>query len=265
MTPAGAAGTLYAGTSGFAYQEWKGPFYPADLPAKKMLSHYSGVLPSVEINYTFRRLPSEAVLEGWRTQTPEGFRLTLKASQRITHTRRLAGAAADVDEFVRRALSLGDRLGVVLFQLPPTLRYGRDLLEGFLAGLPPVVRAAMEFRHESWADPEVAKILESHGVAVCSADTDAKALESIQVTAPHAYLRLRKEDYAPDEIAAWAARVRTVLDGGRDVYCYFKHEGGGVGPAYAQALLERVRFIADRSSVSGLPLTFDPLSGEGRP
>lgn len=231
-------GTLYAGTSGFAYQEWKGPFYPADLPAKKMLSHYAGVLPSVEINYTFRRLPSDAVLEGWRTQTPEGFRLTLKASQRITHIRRLVDAAADVEEFLRKAKSLDDRLGVVLFQLPPTLGYRRDLLEGFLSTLPPVVRTAMEFRHESWSDPEVAELLEAHGVAICAADTDAKALESIQVTAPHVYLRLRKLDYAPEEVAAWAARVRPLLLEGRDVYCYFKHEGGGVGPAYAKALLD---------------------------
>ena len=241
MTPGSAPGTLYAGTSGFAYQEWKGPFYPADLPAKKMLSHYASVLPSVEINYTFRRLPSDAVLEGWRTQTPEGFRLTLKASQRITHIRRLVDAGGDVDEFVRRALSLGDRLGVVLFQLPPTLVYRRELLEGFLSVLPPVVRVAMEFRHESWAAPEVAELLGEHGVAVCAADTEAKPLASVPVTAPHVYLRLRKEDYAADEIAAWAARVRAVLDGGRDVYCYFKHEGGGVGPAYARALLEGAR------------------------
>ena len=246
MTPATGPGTLYAGTSGFAYQEWKGPFYPADLPAKKMLSHYASVLPSVEINYTFRRLPSDAVLEGWRTQTPEGFRLTLKASQRITHIRRLVDAAGDVDDFVRRALSLGDRLGVVLFQLPPTLVYRRELLEGFLSGLPPVVRAAMEFRHESWAAPEVAELLEEHGVAVCAADTEAKPLASVQVTAPHVYLRLRKEDYAVDEIAAWGALVRTLLDEGRDVYCYFKHEGGGIGPAYAKALLEGVPLVASQ-------------------
>jgi uncharacterized protein YecE (DUF72 family) len=235
---ASGPGALYAGTSGFAYQEWKGPFYPTDLPAKRMLSYYAGALPSVEINYTFRRLPSEAVLEGWRTQTPEGFRLTLKAPQRITHIRRLVDAADDVDEFVRKAVSLGDRLGVVLFQLPPTLPYRRDVLEGFLSSLPPVVRAAMEFRHDSWADPEVAELLEAHGVAVCAADTEAKPLQSVQVTAPHVYLRLRKQDYAPEEIAAWAGRVRTLLEGGHDVYCYFKHEGGGVGPAYAKALLD---------------------------
>lgn len=238
-------GNLYAGTSGFAYAEWKGPFYPADLPASKMLSWYAAALPSVEINYTFRRLPSDNVLETWRTQTPEGFRLTLKAPQRITHIRRLADAGDDVDDFVRRAVSLGDRLGVVLFQLPPTLKYRRDLLEGFLAGLPPVIRAAMEFRHESWSDPEVAALLEAHAVALCAAETDAQALETVRVTAPHAYLRLRKLEYSREEITAWAGRVRALLEGGTDVYCYFKHEGGGVGPAYATALLQEVGTAAE--------------------
>ncbi len=241
MTAGMAAGALYVGTSGFAYPEWKGPFYPADLPAKKMLAHYASLLPSVEINYTFRRMPSDAVLETWRTQTPDGFRLTLKAPQRITHIKRLVDAAQDVDEFVRRAVSLGDRLGVVLFQLPPTLKYRREILEGFLSGLPPVVRAAMEFRHESWADPEVAALLESHQVAVCVAETEAQAPATIPVTARHVYLRLRKLEYDDAEIAAWAQRVQGVLDAGSDVYCYFKHEGGGVGPAYARALLEKIR------------------------
>jgi uncharacterized protein YecE (DUF72 family) len=238
MTSGGTPGKLYAGTSGFAYEVWRGDFYPEGLPARKMLSHYASVLPSVEINYTFRRLPSGAVLDGWRTQTPEGFRLTLKAFQRITHFRRLVDTGADVDEFVRLALRLGDRLGVVLFQLPPTLVYRRELLEGFLPVLPPTVRAAMEFRHESWATPEVAELLEAHGVAVCAADSEQRPLPSIPVTAPFVYLRFRKEDYAPEEIAAWGARVRTLLDEGRDVYSYFKHEGGGIGPAYAKALLE---------------------------
>lgn len=232
--------TLYAGTSGFAYQGWKGPFYPQDLAAARMLGYYAGQLPSVEINYTFRRLPSEAVLEGWRTQTPEGFRLTLKASQRITHFKRLVDTRAEVDEFVRRARTLGDRLGVVLFQLPPTLGYQREVLEGFLGGLPPAVRFAMEFRHPSWAEPEVAALLGSHGVAVCAADTDAEPITAIPVTAPYAYLRLRRLEYSQGDIALWAQRVRGVLGSGRDVYCYFKHEDGGVGPAYARALLDSV-------------------------
>lgn len=238
------AGTLYVGTSGFAYKEWKGPFYPEDLAQAKFLSYYARQLSSVEINYTFRHLPSDSVLETWCSQTPDGFRLTLKASQRITHFKRLVGAEADVEEFLRRALTLGDRLGVVLFQLPPNFAYRREVLEPFLGLLPPAVRVAMEFRHESWNDPEATALLEAHHVARCAADTDEKPLAAIPLTAPHVYLRLRKLDYAPEEIAAWAGRVRAALDEGREVYCYFKHEGGGAGPAYALAL---------RSGVLGPP------------
>ena len=234
-----STGALYVGTSGFAYPEWKGSFYPADLPQARMLAHYATLLGSVEINYTFRRLPTEKVLEGWRAQTPEGFRLTLKAPQRITHVKRLVDVGDEVDELVRRSVGLGNRLGVLLFKLPPTLRYRREVLEGFLQGLPPVVRAAVEFRHESWADPEVAELLEAHGVALCAAETDARALDAFPVTAPHAYLRLRKVEYSDEEIAVWAGRVRDVTGSGRDVYCYFKHEGGGVGPAYARSLREQ--------------------------
>ncbi|HEU5004227.1 MAG TPA: DUF72 domain-containing protein [Actinomycetota bacterium] len=229
-------GTLYVGTSGYAYKEWKGPFYPEDLAQSKFLTYYAAQLPSVEINYTFRHLPSDAVLETWRTQTPDGFRLTLKASQRITHFKRLVGAEADVEEFLRRAVSLGDRLGVVLFQLPPNFKYQRAVLEPFLASLPPVVRVAMEFRHESWAEPEAVDLMRAHNVAVCGADTAEHPLAAVPVTAPHVYLRLRKEDYAPEELTAWGGRVRETLAGGSDVYCYFKHEGGGIGPAYAGAL-----------------------------
>lgn len=232
------SGTLYAGTSGFAYKEWKGPFYPADLAQAKWLSYYAGQLGSVEINYTFRHLPSDSVLEQWRTQTPEQFRLTLKASQRITHFKRLVGAEEEIAEFARRAGALGERLGVVLFQIPPNLRYSHDVLEGFLAAVPPAIRAALEVRHESWYDAEAKALLEARGVALCAADTAERPLASIPLTAPHVYLRLRKEDYAPEEIDAWGRQVREVLDAGRDVYCYFKHEGGGVGPAYARALIE---------------------------
>ena len=233
------AGTLWAGTSGFAYKEWKGPFYPADLSQAKMLPFYASRLPSVEINYTFRQLPTEKVLETWRTQTPDGFRLTLKAPQRITHFKRLVGAQEDVAEFARLAGGLGDRLGCLLFQLPPTMKFTRDVLEGFLAGLPTTVRSAMEFRHESWADPQVAELLRAHNVAAVAAETDDKLLSGVLVTAPHAYLRLRKLDYAPEEITVWAGRARDLLAAGTDVYCYFKHEGGGVGPAYATSLRDQ--------------------------
>lgn len=233
-------GTLYVGTSGFAYKEWKGVFYPEKTPDKKMLEHYSTILGSVEINYTFRRFPSEASIEGWKSQAHDGFRFTLKASQRITHFKRLVDVAQDVEDFVNRAKGLGDKLGTVLFQLPPNFAYDPDKLKGFVEVLPRDVRFAMEFRHASWSDDEVRKTLEAAGVAYVGAETEEAALGDVPVTAPHVYLRLRKEDYADGELEAWAKRIDATLDRGHDVYCYFKHEGGGVGPAYALKVKEIV-------------------------
>ena len=231
-----AAGKLFVGTSGFAFKEWKGPFYPEGTSDKKMLSYYSSKLGSVEINYTFRRMPSESTLQAWREQSSDGFQFTLKAPQRITHWKRLVDADDDVAEFVRRARLLGDRLGTILFQLPPNFRYERDKLEAFAAGLPPVARYAMEFRHESWRAGEPKEVLRAHDIAYCGADTDELALEEVPVTAPHVYLRLRKEEYGDEELKVWSDRIARTLEAGNDVYCYFKHEGGGVGPAYALAV-----------------------------
>jgi uncharacterized protein YecE (DUF72 family) len=233
-------GSLYVGTSGFAFKEWKGNFYPEGLSDKKMLSYYSSRLGSVEINYTFRRMPSESTLEAWKSQSPEGFRFTLKAPQRITHFKRLVDVATDVHEFVRRALSLEERLGTILFQLPPNFRYDRPTLEGFLGSLPPKTRYSMEFRHASWSNDECRDLLGEHSVALCGADTDEVSLESVPVTAPHAYLRLRKQVYLKDELDQWGGRIGKVLSDGRDVYCYLKHEGGGVGPVYALGIQEAV-------------------------
>lgn len=233
-------GKLFVGTSGFAFKEWKGVFYPEGTSDKRMLSYYSTVLPSVEINYTFRRMPSESTIEGWRSQAVEGFQLSLKAPQRITHIKRLKDVQDDVDEFMKRVKGLGDRLGAVLFQCPPSLRYERDRLEAFLAALAPVAKFAMEFRHESWNDPEVSRLLSEANIALCGADTDSKSLDSVPATAKHVYMRLRKEEYALSDIAAWAEKIRSVLDEAKDVYCYFKHEGGGIGPQYAATLKEAV-------------------------
>lgn len=227
------SGNLFVGTSGFAYKEWKGDFYPEKTPDRQMLAFYSSQLPSVEINYTFRRLPAETTCEGWRIQAAEGFRITLKAPQRITHMKRLVDTSVEVDEFIRRGRLLGDKLGAILFQLPPNFKYERERLANFLTTLPPVCPYAMEFRHESWQDPEVHELLGSNNVAICSAETEEKALSSIPITAPHAYLRLRKEIYTDEELILWAKRLSEVREGGTDVYCYFKHEGGGVGPRYA--------------------------------
>jgi uncharacterized protein YecE (DUF72 family) len=232
-------GTLYLGTSGFAYPEWKGPFYPEDLKDAEMLSFYAGRLPSVEINYTFRRYPAPKTLETWRDRTPEAFRFTLKANQRITHTRRLANADTDVSDFLDRARSLGDRLGVILFQCPPTLRYDRALIEGFLAYLPPTFRYAMEFRHGSWE--EARPLLAEQGVAWCFAETvDTPSDAEPVLSSPFAYLRLRKDEYTEDDLALWSSRVRAALADGTDVYAYLKHEEGAAAPRYAEDLARLV-------------------------
>lgn len=235
-----ATGTLYAGTSGFAFKEWKGVFYPEGTSDAKMLSYYSQILGSVEINYTFRRMPSEKTLANWVEQAGPGFHFTLKAPQRITHFKRLVDAQQDASEFVRRARLLGDRLGTILFQLPPNFRYDRDKLESFLAGLPPVARYAFEFRHESFRSEEVLDLLREHCTAMVAAETDEAPLKEVPVTAPYVYLRLRKENYSDEELATWSGRVKDLLEQGRDVYCYFKHEGGGVGPRYALSVVEAV-------------------------
>lgn len=232
----GKPGKLYTGTSGFAFKEWKGVFYPQGLPDKQMLAYYSTRLRSVEINYTFRRMPSESTLQSWKEQAGEGFRFTLKAPQSITHLKRLAGVEQAVDEFARRARILGDSLGMILFQLPPNLRFEQELLEGFLNILPPVAPYAMEFRHDSWSSDRATQLLSFHRIARCGADTDQSPLKGPPVTAPHVYLRLRKQEYAEPDLVGWGSKVARLVHDGHDVYCYFKHEGGGAGPSYAAAL-----------------------------
>jgi uncharacterized protein YecE (DUF72 family) len=227
------AGTLYLGTSGFAYAEWKGPFYPETLKNAEMLSYYSGRFPSVEINYTFRRQASEKTLATWREQTPGPFRFALKAHQRITHTLRLRDADESVSMFLDRARTLGDRLGPILFQCPPSLKFDRALIEGFVGYLPPTARYAMEFRHPSWE--EAKPILAEQGVAWCTAETD-ESFGGKPVFEPFGYLRLRKEAYSDEEIKAWAERIAPPLESGLDVYAFFKHEDKGAGPVFAERL-----------------------------
>jgi uncharacterized protein YecE (DUF72 family) len=235
---ASVEGRLFLGTSGFAYEEWRhGVFYPEGVTASRMLRHYSSVFGSVEINYTFRKWPSEKVLDAWREQTPDGFRFAVKANQRITHTRRLAGAGADLREFAMQARRLGDRLGPVLVQLPPNLLYDAELLRAFADDLPDGILTAMEFRHESWA--EARPVLDQRGIALCVADTDeAPATEEQLSWEPFGYLRLRRADYGDDELAVWARRIGATLQKGRDVHCYFKHEDSAAGPRMAMRLRE---------------------------
>jgi uncharacterized protein YecE (DUF72 family) len=231
------AGRLYLGTSGFAYGEWKGPFYPADLKDREMLAFYASRFASVEVNYTFRRQPSEKTLTTWREQVPESFAFALKAHQRITHTLRLRDADESVSMFLDRARLLGDRLGPILFQCPPSLKFDRALIEAFVGYLPPTARYAMEFRHPSWE--EARPILAEQSVAWCTAETDESAGGEPSFE-PFGFLRLRKEAYTDEEIAAWADRLRPALAEGRDVYAYFKHEDKGAGPIFAERLAELI-------------------------
>jgi uncharacterized protein YecE (DUF72 family) len=243
------AGTLYLGTSGFAYDEWKGPFYPPGLKSRDMLAFYASRFRSVEINYTFRRQPAERTLTAWREAAPDGFQFTLKAHQHITHRLRLKDADESVSFFLDRAKILGPRLGPILFQCPPNLPYNRLLIESFLAYLPPIFRYAFEFRHPSWA--EARDVLASQLAAWCVAETDqAPFTGDLVESTPFAFLRLRKTEYSDDELRAWIDRIGRVRSGGRDVFCYFKHEEKGAGPILAErllALLGERQTLAERS------------------
>jgi uncharacterized protein YecE (DUF72 family) len=223
------------GTSGYSYDAWKGGFYPPGLPQKQMLNHYAQRLSAVEINYTFRTLPSEQVLASWMQQTPAGFRFVLKAPQAITHFKRLKGVEEQADQFIRTALALNGRLGPVLFQLPPNFRKDLSRLESFLNHLGRRVLAAFEFRHESWNDDETVGCLRAHSCALCVADDDEVSATNLVKTADWGYVRLRRQAYTDDELMGWARRLDS--HGWREAYVFFKHEDTGTGPELAARFL----------------------------
>jgi len=230
---------LYAGTSGFAYPSWKPYFYPEKLPSKKFLSYYSERLNAVEVNYTFRRLPSVSTLENWVNQTRAGFVFPLKAHMRITHIQRLK--PSEFTEVFFRAiepLRTARRLGPVLFQLPPALKCDEAVLADFLATLPRDIRCAFEFRHPSWLAPPVYHLLEKYGVALCLAESEKLVIPEV-VTANFVYSRLRMPEYSPEDRQEIAARVEQLLAQDRDVYVFFKHEDTPAGALYAEELLKR--------------------------
>lgn len=229
--------TLYAGTSGFAYPAWKPDFYPQKLPAQKFLQHYATRLNAVEVNYTFRRLPSAKVLENWVAETPAHFRFTLKAHQRITHIDRLA--VSEFTEVFFRAidpLRVTGRLGPVLVQLPPNLPVDTAKLCAFLAAAPPDVPLAFEFRNKSWFVEETYDLLTQHRAALCLAESE-KIVVPERLTAPFVYFRLRKADYTAEERAEIGAKVNGLVAAERDVYAFFKHEESPAGALYAEQLL----------------------------
>jgi uncharacterized protein YecE (DUF72 family) len=226
---------LFAGTSGYSYKEWKGPFYPDKLPAEQMLRFYAERLRTVEINNTFYRMPAESVLWQWSEEVPADFAFSLKAPQRISHHKRLREAESDIVEFLRRAAVLGAKLAQVLIQLPPQLRKDLPRLEAFLAQLPEHPRFAFEFRHASWQDDEVYQVLRSRGAMLCIADTD-EGETPLVVTANRGYLRLRREQYSDDELRAWAERI--AVQPWTHAFVYFKHEDAGLGAKFAQRFNE---------------------------
>ena len=227
---------LHVGTSGYSYKEWKGNFYPEDLSAKEMLSYYSRRLPAVEINNTFYRLPQASMIENWRDQVPPEFRFSIKATQRITHIKRLNNSADETKYLLDTAGLLGERLGVVLFQLPPNSKKDADRLKNFLGLLPDDKRAAFEFRHESWFDDEIIAALRAKNCALVVSDTDEKPLDQIISTASWGYLRLRRVNYEPEDLAEWMRRVQEQK--WNDAFVFFKHEDEGVGPKLAAKFLE---------------------------
>lgn len=226
---------IWIGTSGYNYPEWKGSFYPSDLPASKMLPYYAARFSTVEINYTFYRLPNEKMVAAWAAATPDRFRLTLKAPKRITHDRRLRDVAALVQAFCGAANTLGPKLGVLLFQLGPTFKCDLDLFDAFLADLPPGAPAAFEFRHTSWFDERVYDRLRARNLALCIADSE-RLTTPIVATARYGYFRLRDEGYTSDALARWGQAIQAHQDRWDDTYVYFKHEEAGKGPAFAMEL-----------------------------
>ena len=225
---------LRAGTSGYAYKEWKGSFYPDDLPSTRMLEFYASQFRSVEVNNTFYRMPTEKVLRQWAEQVPPDFRFVLKASQRITHHRRLKGAEESLSYLLDVCRTLGEQLGALLFQLPPNFKKDLPRLSQFLDLLPDHIRTAFEFRHPSWFEEDVYDALRSRGAALCIAHSEGDAPRV--TTAPFGYLRLRGEGYDDADLADWARWV-TAQDWSQ-AYVFFKHEEGGAGPTLARRFLE---------------------------
>jgi len=231
--------TLYAGTSGFAYPNWKPDFYPAKLAAKDFLRHYAQRLNCVEINYTFRRLPAAATLANWVEATPAGFVFALKANMRITHILRLKNAEQATELFFKviDPLRSARRLGPVLFQLPPQMKCDLETLQRYLDLLPAGMRYAFEFRHASWLVEPVYDELRRRNISLCVAESERLEVPEV-ITADFVYYRLRKPDYTAADIDAFAGRARELLATGRDLYLMFKHEETPEGALNAEKVLK---------------------------
>lgn len=248
---------MFAGTSGWAYPTWKPGFYPPDVSQKNFLGFYASQLTSVEVNYTFRSLPTPKMLESWLASTPENFRFSFKAPQRITHFSRLRDCAAQVQQFVSalEPVRQAGKLGLLLFQLPPNFKADSDRLAELFRNpalasseSPPV---AFEFRHDSWFSEEIYDILRTHNAALCVAESDDFAGPEVHTASTHVSLRLRRNGgYSAAEVRAFARRFLP-LTGDRDVYIYFKHEDAPTGALNAQAFLAEAARLAASPDTAG--------------
>ena len=217
--------------------EWKGTFYPENLAATQMLPFYAEQFTTTEINYTFHRIPAAKTIENWCKLTPESFRFGLKAPQKVTHFARLRGCNDTVDYFYDIVSGLGQRLGPILFQLPPNLKKDVALLEEFTQCLPGSMRAAFEFRDRSWFEDNVYAVLQKRNLCLCLADSERLTTPLIS-TADWGYLRLRREDYHAPDVAQWAGRVQAQIEAWSNAFVYFKHEASGIGPKLASQMRE---------------------------
>lgn len=225
-----------AGTSGYSYKAWKGSFYPEDIAADGMLSYYASKLPAVEINNTFYRMPRIEVLDVWRQAVPDDFRFVIKAPRQITHQARLANCEGPVDYLASRLETLGDKLGCVLFQLPPYVRKNLERLDSFLELWPDAFPAAVEFRHASWFDIETNELLRAHGTCLCVSEDGNLPLPDRLTTTDWVYLRLRKPRYDTAALQSWVERVAAT--GAKHGFAFFKHEDAGAGPTLARRFLD---------------------------
>jgi uncharacterized protein YecE (DUF72 family) len=222
---------IYAGTSGYSFREWVGTFYPPKMKSGEFLSYYASRVSSVEVNHTFRRFPRVDTISCWSEATPESFRFSFKMHQSVTHRFRLKDVGESVRDFLDALRPLGSRLGVVLFQLPPNFRCDLERLDSFLSVLPRDRRSAIEFRHDSWNLPEVESRLREAGVALVTAEVEIQDAAAPVVTAPFAYVRLRKTPpYSDEEVATAASLLRRLSGNVEDVYLYVKHDDQGRAP-----------------------------------
>jgi len=236
---------LWVGTSGFQYPEWKGAFYPEKMPASKMLPFYAEHFATTEVNYTFRRIPAEKTVVAWSDVTPEQFRFAFKAPQRVTHFAKLRDCAEVLRIFHNAIAVAGQKLGPVLFQLPPSFTKNVDVLRAFLADLPAGMRAAFEFRHNSWFDEVVFETLRAANAALCIAENEELATPAV-ATADFGYLRLRREDYTQAQVEDWTKWIREQAAQWSGAFVYFKHEERCVGPGFAKQMQAAWESLAAR-------------------